>query len=61
MNVNDFFNINGPNKYIDRMCALLAITDTSRFKVVGIYSGSTIIQTFLDEDENADNTSRTLE
>lgn len=61
MNVNDFFSIGGPTKYVDRMCALLAIRDTSRFKIVGIYQGSTIVQSFLDEDDNADNTSKTLE
>ena len=35
--------------FIDRMCALLDIDDTSRFKVVGIYSGSTVVESVIEE------------
>ena len=31
------------------MCAILDIEDTSRFKVVGIYSGSTVVKSVIDE------------
>jgi hypothetical protein len=32
--------MDGKTKFIDRMAALLGITDRSRIKVVGIYRGS---------------------
>ncbi len=40
MDINDFYSNNGQTKFIDRMCALLNVADTSRLKIVGIYNGS---------------------
>lgn len=54
MEVDDFFNLNGTTQFIDRMCALLKITDTSRMKVVGIYTGSTVVSAFIDQERTTD-------
>jgi len=43
INVSDFFKTYGPTRLIDRMCAILQITDQSKVKIVGIYTGSTVI------------------
>jgi hypothetical protein len=41
MNINDFFNSNSSlTNFINSLCALLNIVDTSTVKVVGVYSGS---------------------
>lgn len=40
MNIDDFYKDDGVTKFINRLCALLQITDTSRVKVVGVWSGS---------------------
>jgi hypothetical protein len=40
MDLNTFFASDGQNLFIDRMCAVLGITDTSRMKVVAVYAGS---------------------
>jgi hypothetical protein len=40
MNIDDFFRDDGQTRFINRMCALLQINDTSRVKIVGIYTGS---------------------
>jgi len=42
MNINDFFSSNGPTRLVDRMCAILHISDQSTVKIVGIYNGSVI-------------------
>lgn len=52
MDINNFFAIDGETKFINRMCALLGIVDTSRLKVVGIYNGSVIIHAYIDESMN---------
>jgi hypothetical protein len=46
MDINDFYKDSsiGTN-FIDRICALLQIKDTSRVKIVGVRSGSIIIDT----------------
>lgn len=49
MDINDFFSNDGQTKFIDRMCAVLQITDTSRLKIVGIYNGSVTINAFIDQ------------
>lgn len=49
MDINDFFIDDGQTKFIDRMCAILGIVDTSRLKIVGIYNGSVIIKAYIDE------------
>ena len=40
MSITDFFKDDGVTKFIDRMCALLKITDKSRVKIVGVFEGS---------------------
>lgn len=40
MNIDDFYKDDGVTKFINRLCALLQITDTSRVKVVGVWAGS---------------------
>lgn len=52
MDINDFYANDGQTKFIDRMCAVLGIVDTSRLKIVGIYNGSVRIQAYLDEQLN---------
>ena len=47
MNINDFFRDDGQTRFINRMCALLSINDTSRVKIVGIYTGSVQIITII--------------
>jgi hypothetical protein len=49
MDIGDFFNKDGQTKFIDRMCALLEITDISRVKIVGVFSGSTEVMAYIDE------------
>ena len=42
MNASDFFSSNAMmTNFIDRVAAILQITDTSRVKIVGVFSGST--------------------
>ena len=48
MDINNFFAIDGVTKFIDRMCAVLGIVDTSRLKVVGIYNGSVTLHAYID-------------
>ena len=48
MDIADFFTNNGQTKFIDRICSLLQITDTSRLKIVGIYNGSVTIDAYID-------------
>lgn len=52
MNIDDFFRVDGQTKFVDRMCAVLGIEDTSRLKVVGIYNGSVILHAYIDEIRN---------
>lgn len=47
MDINTFFTDNTQTKFIDRLAALLSITDASRIKIVGVYSGSTVVQTAI--------------
>jgi hypothetical protein len=43
-NISDFFSSTNPlTNFINNLCALLNIVDTSRVKVVGVHSGSTAI------------------
>jgi hypothetical protein len=59
MDINDFFNTNGTTKFIDRMCALLQINDTSRLKVVGVYNGSIVIDSTISALTTSGNTTLT--
>ncbi len=47
MNATSFMATDLLSRYIDRLCSMLGITDTSRVKVVGVLSGSTIVQTII--------------
>ena len=47
MSMTKFFEMDGKTKFIDRVCALLNIYDYSRVKIVGIYEGSVIIDSFF--------------
>lgn len=65
--VQEFFNKGGVTKYVDRMCAFLNIT-TDRLKVVGVFSGSVIVDSVILEDtlirtdtNNADTTNTTVD
>lgn len=49
-----FFSIDGQTKFIDRMCALLGVTDTSRMKVVGVYNGSVYVVAYIEEEMTDD-------
>lgn len=48
MNIDDFYKDDGVTKFINRLCALLKITDTSRVKVVGVWAGSVNIVTNIE-------------
>lgn len=48
MNIDDFYKDDGVTKFINRMCALLNIVDTSRVKVVGVYNGSVTVITAIE-------------
>jgi hypothetical protein len=48
MNIDDFYKDDGITKFVNRMCALLNIVDTSRVKVVGVYNGSVTVITAIE-------------
>jgi hypothetical protein len=48
MDISQFFYQDSVTLFIDRMCAVLGIDDTSRFKVVSGYNGSADITVFID-------------
>ena len=50
MDINDFYSIGGETLFIDRVCAMLNIVDTSRLKIVGIYNGSVTVVAFVEEE-----------
>jgi hypothetical protein len=57
MDINDFFSNGGKStKFIDRLCAVLEIKDTSRVKIVGVYSGSTVVVTSIFPSNNSTET-----
>ena len=49
MSIDDFYQMDGKTQFIDRMAALLGLTDRSRIKVVGVYRGSVIVESFVDD------------
>lgn len=57
---SDFFTNNGQSLFVDRICALLKITDYSRVKVVSIFNGSIGIVTYVDEAASSDTTAPSL-
>jgi hypothetical protein len=61
MNINDFYKNDGVTLFIDRMCALLGITDTSRVKVVGVTSGSVNIVSLIEPEVTSQSASTTAD
>lgn len=49
MPIDQFYEKDGKNQFITRICAALRITDYSRVKIVGVYSGSTIVRAVIEE------------
>lgn len=47
MTPSQFFVSTVMSSYIDNLCALLSITDRSRVKIVGVYTGSTIVKSMI--------------
>ena len=47
MDPSQFFTNTVMSSFIDNLCALLGVTDTSRVKIVGVYTGSTIVKTMI--------------
>lgn len=50
MDIDQFYTMDGKTQFIDRMVALLGIEDRSRVKVVGVYRGSVVIQSFIEDN-----------
>lgn len=42
LDINTFYSSNGITTFVDQMCAFLGVT-TDRLKIVGVYSGSTVV------------------
>lgn len=59
MNASDFFTNTAQSTFISNLCALLGITDTSRVKIVGVVSGSTIVTTSIVDSSSTNNTNST--
>jgi hypothetical protein len=60
MDPSQFFDNTVMSSFIDNLCALLGVTDTSRIKVVGVYTGSTIVKAMIlppntDPTDNSSN------
>jgi hypothetical protein len=47
INASDFFTDTVMSNYIDNLCALLGIVDQSRVKIVGVRSGSAVVDTVI--------------
>ena len=54
MGIRQFYDDDGKTLYIDRLAALLDIKDTSRIKIVGVYNGSTVVDAYIDSEEDTD-------
>jgi hypothetical protein len=54
MNISEFFSNSVATSFINNLCALLKIKDTSRVKIVGIYAGSIAITTFIESEKVAE-------
>jgi hypothetical protein len=53
MNASDFFSNTVMSSFISNLCALLNIQDQSRVKVVGVYSGSAVIDVYISANGSA--------
>ena len=49
MDLKTFYEMDGVTKFIDRVCSLLNIQDYSRVKIVGVYEGSVVVDSFIEE------------
>lgn len=56
VDVNSFFSTNGPTRLVDRICAIFNITDQSRVKIVGVYTGSTAVSMIISTANNGSTT-----
>ena len=59
MTITDFYANDGETKFIDRMAASLNIAQ-SRIRIVGVYSGSVVIESHISEDPNASDESESI-
>lgn len=48
MDIDNFFAMDGKTKFIDRMAAVLGISDRSRIKVVGMFRGSVLVEAYIE-------------
>lgn len=53
MNASDFFSDTIMSSFVSNLCALLNIQDQSRVKIVGVYSGSAIIDVYIAANGSA--------
>lgn len=61
MDINDFFNSNSAiTNFINNLCALLNIVDTSRVKVVGVLSGSVQVIVSITPSSSPNSTEPTI-
>jgi hypothetical protein len=49
IDIDEFFNLDGPTKFIDRVAAVLGL-DLTRIRVVSVRRGSVIVETHIDID-----------
>jgi hypothetical protein len=61
MSASDFFTNNVLSSFISNLCSLIGITDTSRVKVVGVISGSIIVQTVIVDGNSTNSTTNTTD
>lgn len=52
MTITDFYANDGETAFIDRMAASLNIAQ-SRIRIVGVYAGSVVIESYIAEDPNS--------
>ena len=56
MNASDFMTDSVMLNYTGNLAALLGISDQSRIKIVGVHTGSTIVETVIEADNNTNST-----
>lgn len=56
MPIEDFFTNGHNTNFINSLCALLNIRDTSRVKIVGVFTGSTTVVASVGPTSDPDNT-----
>ena len=56
MNASDFMTDSVMANYTGNLAALLGISDQSRIKIVGVHTGSTIVETVIEADNNTNST-----